>query len=239
MRNENQVAVIIPVLNEEQSIGKVISSIPRWVDDIIVADNGSTDASAAIAEAHGARIVKQPRRGYGSACLAAIALLKSPDIVVFLDGDFSDHPEEMSFLVDPIIHDLADLVIGSRILGQQERGALTPQARFGNWLACHLMRCFWKACYTDLGPFRAIRYASLKKLGMRDRDYGWTVEMQIKAAARKIRCLEVPVRYRRRIGKSKVSGTLRGVIGAGCKILFVIFRSVLPSRDREYKVVSR
>lgn len=239
MRNENQVAVIIPVLNEEQSIGKVISSIPAWVDDIIVADNGSTDTSAAIAEAHGARIVKEPRRGYGSACLAAIAALKSPDVVVFLDGDFSDSPEEMSSLVDPVVHEQVDFVIGSRVLGQQERGALTLQARFGNGLACHLMRCFWKVCYTDLGPFRAIRYSSLEKLGMRDRDYGWTVEMQIKAAAKKIRCWEVPVRYRRRIGKSKVSGTLRGVIGAGWKILYVIFRSALSFRSEEYKPVSQ
>lgn len=229
MRNETIVAVIIPALNEERSIGKVISEIPGWVDDIIVVDNGSTDRTAAIASAHGARVVTELRRGYGSACLAGIAALKNPGVVVFMDGDFSDCPREMARLVDPIMKGESDLVIGSRVLGAREPGALPPQARFGNWLACTLIRWFWKIRYTDLGPFRAVRYATLKHLNMSDCDYGWAVEMQIKAARERMRVREVPVPYRRRIGTSKVSGTFRGVIGAGTKILVTIFLSAIDS----------
>lgn len=232
MRNGAKIAVIIPALNEEQSIGRVVSALPRWVDDVIVVDNGSTDRTAEIARAHGARVVGEPVRGYGMACLSGIAALEDPDIVVFMDGDFSDDPEDMSLLVDPIISGEADLVIGSRTRGQREPGSLTPQARFGNWLACVLIRLFWNITYTDLGPFRAIRASRLKRLGMRDRDYGWTVEMQIKAAREGLRVREVPVSYRRRIGESKVSGTLKGALAAGVKILSTIFLAAVDSRSR-------
>lgn len=238
MRNGNQIAVIIPVLNEEPSIGRVIEAIPAWVDDLVVADNGSTDGSAEIARGGGARVVFESRRGYGAACLAAMQTLRRPGIVVFLDGDFSDHPEEMGRLVDPIARGEADLVIGSRTLGKCEEGALTPQARFGNRLACLLMKCFWRTRYTDLGPFRAIRFSSLQQLQMQDRDYGWTIEMQIKAALHGLRIMEVPVNYRSRIGRSKVSGTARGMIGAGYKILFVIFRFALSFRKEEFRPTS-
>ena len=230
MRKGYDISVIIPAINEERSIALVLDAIPDWVDDVVVADNGSSDRTAEVAQAHGARVILQPRRGYGSACLAAIAALKAPDIVVFLEGDFSDHPEQMDRLVDPIIAGGVDLVIGSRVLGMHEPGALSPQARFGNWLATRLIRLFWKIPYTDLGPFRAIRYSTLKSLHMADPDYGWTVEMQIKAAARAVRTQEVPVDYRKRIGKSKVSGTMRGVLGAGYKILKTIFAAALAWR---------
>ncbi|MFQ5583016.1 MAG: glycosyltransferase family 2 protein [Calditrichia bacterium] len=227
MRKNAKIAVIIPAINEEKSIGKVVSDIPAWVDDIVVVDNGSGDNTISIAEAAGARVLSELRRGYGSACLTGIASLDNPDVVVFLDGDYSDYPGEMDTLVDPILDGEVEMVIGSRVLGEAERGALTPQARFGNWLACMLIRLFWKVRFTDLGPFRAIRYQTLLALNMRDPNYGWTVEMQIKAAQNGIPSLEVPVRYRKRIGKSKVSGTLRGVIGAGTKILSTIFLAAI------------
>jgi hypothetical protein len=229
------IAVIIPAFNEEPSIAKVLAAIPSWVDDVIVVDNGSTDATAEIARSHRARVISEPRRGYGSACLAGMAALSDPDIVVFLDGDYSDYPEQMDRLVGPIIRGEADMVIGSRVLGQRQPGALTPQAVFGNWLACALMRWFWRASYTDLGPFRAISLASLKKLDMQDRNYGWTVEMQVKAARHGLRVREAPVDYRRRIGKSKVSGTVKGVIGAGTKILFTIFKCAVESSQRNIR----
>lgn len=227
MRNEHTIAVVIPALDEAGSIAKVIAEIPDWVDDVVVGDNGSSDDTRAVAEAAGARTVLATRRGYGSACLAAIAALDHPDIVVFLDGDYSDYPGQMDRLVDPITRGEAELVIGSRALGKAEKGALSPQARFGNRLACFLMRAFWGVRHTDLGPFRAIRYSALRRLGMRDPDYGWTVEMQIKAAVKKIPAIEAPVDYRARIGRSKVSGTVRGVIGAGYKILSTIFVSAV------------
>ena len=232
MYRDHQIAVVIPVINEAESIGKVLDAVPDWVDDIVVADNGSTDGTAAIAQAHGARVVLEPERGYGAACLCGIAALDAPDIVVFLDGDYSDHPEEMPRLLDPIVDDRAALVIGSRVLGEHEAGALTPQAAFGNWLATRLIRFFWGVAHTDLGPFRAIRMDALAQLDMRDRDYGWTVEMQIKAALHGLRAAEVPVRYRKRIGVSKVSGTVRGVCGAGFKILGWIFACVLFTTPR-------
>ena len=225
MKNSHSAAVIIPTLNEEQSIGKVIADIPDWVDDIIVVDNGSTDRTVEVAIAHGARVVPQPERGYGAACLAGIDALQQPDIVVFLDGDYSDYPEQMDMLVDPIIAGEADMVIGSRVAGKSERGALTPQAIFGNWLSCKLMRLFWGVRYTDLGPFRAIKRSALEFLEMQDRNFGWTIEMQIKAAQRGLREKELPVRYRKRIGKSKISGTVKGVIMAGTIILRTIFVS--------------
>ncbi|NIS37766.1 glycosyltransferase [Candidatus Saccharibacteria bacterium] len=233
MRNNAKISAIIPVLNEEQSIGKVIADIPDWVDEIFVIDNGSTDATVEIAEQAGAHVIVESERGYGAACLAGIAALQEPEMVVFLDGDYSDYPEEMPLLVDPIIECRADMVIGSRVTGTAEKGALTPQARFGNWLACKLIRMLWKVHYTDLGPFRAIRYSTLQSLNMQDRNYGWTVEMQIKAAQRNVRSLEVPVSYRKRIGKSKVSGTVRGVIGAGTKILSTIFLSAFDWHFRQ------
>lgn len=226
MRNHYKISVIIPALNEEESIGKVIGDIPTYVDEVIVVDNGSRDRTVEIATSLGARVLHEPERGYGIACLTGIASVTDPDIVVFLDGDYSDYPKEMDLLVDPIIEGNAEMVIGSRIAGNAEKGALTPQAIFGNWLACRLMRWFWGVRYTDLGPFRAIRYDTLQSLDMRDRNYGWTVEMQIKAAQRRVAALEVPVSYRKRhAGKSKVSGTIRGVWGAGTKILSTIFLS--------------
>jgi uncharacterized protein len=225
MRNGLRVGAVIPALNEEKSIGKVLSAIPDWVDEVVVADNGSSDRTAGIAKEHGAHVVREPHRGYGAACLAGIAQLKDPDIVLFMDGDYSDYPQECTALIDPIAADKADVVIGSRVKGNREFRSLTPQARFGNWLACLLMRHLWKIHFTDLGPFRAISFDALRSLHMRDLDYGWTVEMQIKAAKIRLRVLEVPVSYRTRIGKSKVSGTMRGVIGAGTKILWTIFKA--------------
>ncbi len=230
MRNGCRIGVIIPALNEELSIGHVLDAIPAWVDEVVVADNGSTDKTPGVAEAHGAKVVHELRRGYGSACLKGIAALEKPGVVVFLDGDFSDHPEEMGQLVDPIVVGETDLVIGSRVLGQREAGALTPQARFGNWLATGLIRLFWGTRYTDLGPFRGIRYSALRRLRMADPDFGWTVEMQIKAAILGIRSREVPVSYRKRIGKSKISGTVRGVVLAGTKILGTIFSAAWKER---------
>jgi glycosyltransferase involved in cell wall biosynthesis len=225
MRENAWISVIIPALDEERSIGQVLDAIPSWVDEAIVVDNGSTDRTAARATEYGARVLSEPRRGYGVACLTAIAGLDPrTDVVVFLDGDFSDHPEEMDRLVDPIVAQAADMVIGSRVLGQREPGALTPQARFGNWLSCALMHLIWRHRYTDLGPFRAIEHQALQRLDMRDLDYGWTVEMQLKALRHGLRVRDVPVSYRRRaMGQSKVSGTLRGVFGAGTKILWTIF----------------
>jgi len=225
MRYGHRIGVVIPALNEEAAIGRVIGDIPRWVDEIIVADNGSTDRTADVARAAGARVVTEPRRGYGSACHAGIAALGSVDVVVFLDGDYSDDPREMDAVIAPIVAGTADLVIGSRVIGRPERGALMPQQRFGNWLACRLMRLFFGASYTDLGPFRAIRADAMKRLGMQDQNYGWTVEMQIKASQLSLLSLEVPVTYRARIGVSKISGTVRGTILAGLTILRVIARS--------------
>lgn len=229
MRHNQRIGVVIPALNEQSSIGIVIRGIPRWVDHIVVADNGSTDRTADVARAAGATVVAEGERGYGAACQAGIAALDAPDIVVFLDGDFSDDPREMAALVDPIARGTADMVIGSRSAGA-EPGSLTPQQKFGNWLACRLMQLLYGVTYTDLGPFRAVRATALDRLAMTDRNFGWTVEMQIKAAKSRIAALEVPVRYRRRIGVSKISGTLRGSFLAGKTILSVIARhAVFPA----------
>ena len=225
-----RIGVVIPALDEEQAIARVIADIPQWVDEIVVADNGSSDRTAEIAAQAGARVVHERERGYGAACQAGIAALRDFDIVVFLDGDRSDDPSEMAVLVDPIAEGRADFVIGSRVTGNAARGALTPQQRFGNWLACRLILLFWGARFTDLGPFRAIRRGTLEALSMTDRKFGWTVEMQIKAARAGVKTIEVPVRYRPRIGVSKISGTLAGSVKAGAGILGMIARSALEPR---------
>jgi glycosyltransferase involved in cell wall biosynthesis len=226
--------VVIPALDEERALPHVLRAIPRpLVRRVVVADNGSRDATSRVARAHGAEVVHEPERGYGAACLRALAHLRGdpPDIVVFLDGDNSDHPEELPLLVAPILRGDVDFVVGSRATGARERGALTPQQIVGNAIACRALRALYGARYTDLGPFRAIRFDTLEQLDMRDRNYGWTVEMQIKAAARRVRHTEVPVRYRRRIGASKVSGTVRGTILASGKILWTLTRHALPQRS--------
>jgi glycosyltransferase involved in cell wall biosynthesis len=221
-----RVGVVIPALNEERSLPLVLAALPRsLVEEIVVVDNGSSDRTAAVAVDGGARVIHEPRRGYGSACLAGIAALSDVDVVAFVDADYSDHPEELALLLEPILTDRADLVIGSRMVGEREPGALLPQALFGNWLATRLIRLFWGVTFTDLGPFRAIRATSLTALQMQDRDYGWTVEMQVKAAQAHLRCVEVPVRYRKRVGRSKITGTVMGTIRASHKILATIFRS--------------
>ena len=220
-----RISVIIPVFNEQDAIEKVIGDIPsHLLTEIIVVDNGSTDQTAKLAAAMGARIVRENRRGYGSACLAGIAATNNPDIVVFLDGDYSDHPNEMPDLIAPILENRADLVIGSRVLGNSEPGALMIQARFGNRLATSLIKILFDVSYTDLGPFRAIRYRALRDLNMRDKTFGWTVEMQVKAAKQALKIQEMPVSYRKRIGVSKITGTLKGTLKAGWKILFTIFK---------------
>ena len=222
-----KIAVIIPAYNEAKSIGLVVAAIPSaWVDLIIVVSNGSTDETMAVAAAAGALVLEENERGYGAACLKGIAHLagEGVDIVVFLDGDYSDYPEQLPEVVAPIIAGEADMVIGSRVLGNAEAGALMPQQRFGNWLSTRLLRWFYGVSYTDLGPFRAIGYNSLLALKMEDRNYGWTVEMQIKAAKQKLRAVEVAVNYRKRIGVSKVSGTIKGSIMAGYKIIKTLFK---------------
>ena len=230
MRAEKSVGVIIPALNEEQAIGKVIADIPNWVDRIIVVDNGSTDRTAEVARNAGGVVVAEPNRGYGLACLAGLKHASDLDVVVFLDSDYSDYPEDMPALVDPIVAGEYEMVIGSRMLQPLPAGALTPQQRFGNWLACTLVHMLWGKRYTDLGPFRAITRRSLDKLDMQDRTYGWTIEMQIKATINGIAVHEVPVRYRPRIGQSKVSGTVIGTMRAGHKILTTIARLAWRSK---------
>lgn len=200
------------------------------VREVIVCNNASSDQTAAVARKHGATVLDQPRKGYGSACLKGIEYIRAkpiaehPDIVVFIDGDYSDHPEQMPDLVRPILEQGVDLVIGSRALGDLEPGAMQPQQIFGNWLATNLIRFFYDYHFTDLGPFRAVRWERLLEMNMEDPDFGWTVEMQVKAAKLQFKCLEVPVRYRKRIGVSKVSGTIRGTFLAGHKILWTIFK---------------
>lgn len=225
------VDVIIPAHNEESSIPLVLEAIPKdLVREVIVCSNASTDQTTQKARKAGATVLEEPRKGYGNACRKAIEYIlqkpqdERPDIVVFLDGDYSDHPEEMPRLLQPILTENADLVIGSRALGRLERGSMMPQQIFGNWLATNLIRFFYNYQFTDLGPFRAIRFPQLLALEMEDPDYGWTVEMQVKAAKMRLRCTEVPVSYRRRVGTSKVSGTVSGSLMAGHKILWTIFK---------------
>ena len=227
--DERAIDVIIPAFNEQASIGRVLADLPMHaLRHVVVADNGSTDGTAAAARAAGATVVAASPRGYGSACLAGIdylaALDQAPRIVVFLDADYSDHPDELPQLIAPLGAGDADLVVGSRALGKREPGALVPQARFGNWLATALIRAIYGVRMTDLGPFRAILWQRLIELEMNDPDFGWTVEMQIKAARAKLAYREVPVSYRRRIGRSKISGTLSGSVRAGWKILYTIYR---------------
>lgn len=221
--------VIIPAYNEESSIGKVIADLPNHLlRHILVCDNASTDSTAQVAAASGAVVVSAPQKGYGSACLKGINYIKAldeePDIVVFIDGDYSDYPTQLPEVVKPILDQDMDMVIGSRALGNMEAGAMMPQQIFGNWLATNLIKLIYNYNFTDLGPFRAIKWNKLVEIDMRDEDFGWTVEMQVKAAKYKMKTTEVPVKYRKRIGKSKVSGTVKGTLLAGHKILWTIFK---------------
>ncbi len=225
------VAVVIPAWNEEGSIGRVIADLPEpWHRLVVVADNNSTDYTADVGRKFGAIVVPAPRQGYGSACLAALAYLRAlphdqrPAVVGFIDADYSDHPDQLGMVVRPVIDGEADMVIGSRMLKAQPKGALLPQAIWGNKLACFLMWMIWGARYTDLGPFRAISWEALERINMVDTNFGWTVEMQIKAARAKLRVREVAVDYRPRIGISKITGTVSGTFRAGYKILLTIFR---------------
>jgi glycosyltransferase involved in cell wall biosynthesis len=220
--------VVIPAYNEEASLPKVLADLPRPpVRRVVVADNASADGTARVAREGGAVVVPAPVRGYGSACLAGLAHLRAndpPEVVVFLDGDYSDHPEELPEVVAPIVDGRADLVIGSRTLGRREPGALLPQARMGNLVACTLIRLLYGHRYTDLGPFRAAGWQALERLGMRDPNFGWTAEMQVKALRHRLRVAEVPVSYRKRVGKSKITGTVKGTVLAGYKILWTVIR---------------
>lgn len=227
---KNSIKVIIPAFNEAEAIAKVIAEIPQdLVSEIIVVNNNSRDETSKVAKAAGATVLNEHRQGYGYACLAGLEYIKQYpcDIVVFLDADYSDYPEEMHRVVAPIQHNNFDFVIGSRALGIKESGSMTPQQIFGNWLATRLIKLFFGTVYTDLGPFRAIKYDKLMQLNMVDTTYGWTVEMQLKAAKQQLKLTEVPVNYRNRIGHSKVSGTLKGTIMAGYKILTWIFKYAL------------
>ena len=223
-----EIVVIIPAFNEEASIGKVVDAIPKTVTEIIVANNGSTDQTAEVAQAAGATVVLEEKKGYGYACLKGITYLnkkeKKPEVVVFLDGDYSDYPEELPRIVNPILNGEVDVVIGARVPEKREKGAMTPQQIFGNWLACTLMKLRYQSSFTDLGPFRAIRWNTLQQLEMSDKTYGWTIEMQLKVLRFKIPHREVAVSYKQRIGVSKVSGTVKGTIFAGVKIIGWIFK---------------
>ena len=242
-RDLDTVAVIIPALNEEASIGAVLRELPQG-PTVIVVDNGSVDRTADVARAHGAIVVHEPRRGYGRACLAGMAELArrqsrqaaAPKTVVFLDADYSDDPALLPTLCRPIWDGKDDFVLGSRVLGKRERGALPPQSYWGNKLACFLMRLLFGVRYSDLGPYRAIRYSSLCRLQMQDTNFGWTVEMQVKAAQSRLAIEEIPVPYRRRIGKSKISGTWWGSVRAGAKILYSIGKLALEEPNREGSV---
>ena len=226
--NKPQIKVIIPAYNEADSIAKVIAEIPEIVSEIIVVDNNSTDDTSNIASNSGATVLKEAAKGYGYACLRGLryvdVFVDEPDIIVFLDGDYSDYPAKLTEIVDPIINNDIDLVIGSRTKRLREKGAMTFPQVFGNWLATSLMKLFFNANFTDLGPFRAIKYSKLKLLKMEDKTYGWTVEMQLKALKQSLSYVEVEVPYKKRIGVSKISGTLTGAVMAGVKILGWIFK---------------
>ena len=241
MTTNQHIKVIIPAYNEEDSIANVIKDIPKFVKEVIVISNNSTDNTEENAKNAGATVLKEPRRGYGYACLKGMEYVAStslrqaqhsalsdpslkPDIIAFLDGDYSDYPEQLTEIIAPILEDDIDFVIGARVKELRESGSMTPQQVFGNWLATFLMKLFFRARFTDLGPFRAIKYQKLLDLQMEDKTYGWTVEMQLKALKQKLSYVEVPVKYRNRIGVSKVSGTVKGSILAGVKILGWIFK---------------
>jgi len=225
------IAVIIPALNEQDAIGRVLADIPEeLVDEIVVVDNGSSDQTVTVAEKYGATVLMEARKGYGHACMKGIRYFEDkkprPHLIVFIDADYSDYPQEISQVVAPITEDNYDLVIGSRALGKRERGSMTFPQIFGNWLATLLIRIFFNHRFTDLGPFRAIKFEKLLTLDMQEYTYGWTVEMQLKAAKIGLRCTEVSVSYRKRIGVSKVSGTVKGTVMAGYRILWTIFKAL-------------
>jgi glycosyltransferase involved in cell wall biosynthesis len=233
----HRIGVVIPTRNEAQALPRVLDAMPAFVTAVAIGDCRSSDGTPEIGRARGAIVVDEPRPGYGRACLSAIAALPPVDILVFVDGDAADDLTQMEQLIRPIIRGEADLVLGSRVLGEREPGALTPQQVMGNWLACTLIRLIWGLRFTDLGPFRAIRRSAYERLQMADENYGWTVEMQVKAAQQRLACIEIPARYRRRLGVSKVSGTLAGAVKAGVKILTVIGREAVrpshrPAADR-------
>jgi glycosyltransferase involved in cell wall biosynthesis len=223
-----RIKVIIPAFNEADSIGKVIQELPSTVSEVIVVNNNSSDATVAEAQKAGATVLTENRKGYGHACLKGMEYIAQqsdpPHIIVFIDGDYSDYPEELDAVVAPILENDVDFVVGARKKSLREEGSMTPQQVFGNWLATFLMRLFFGAKFTDLGPFRAIKYKKLKALEMQDKTYGWTVEMQLKVLRKKMTYTEIPVRYKKRIGVSKVSGTVKGSIFAGIKILGWIFK---------------
>ena len=225
-----RIGVIIPAFNEAAAIAKVIAELPPQVNEVVVVDNNSTDSTASIAKAAGATVLSEKRKGYGYACLKGLDYFRKntpPDIVVFLDGDYSDYPEELTHLIAPISSNTVDFVVGARVKEKREQGALTPQQIFGNWLACFLMKILFNARFTDLGPFRAIRWDTLERLQMSDKTYGWTIEMQLKILRHKIPYKEIAVSYKKRIGVSKVSGTVKGTIFAGAKIIGWIFKHYL------------
>ena len=232
--------IIIPALNEQAAIGGVVRSVRGKADRVIVVDNGSTDATAARANEAGAEVVYVARPGYGRACLAGVAAAAEADLLIFMDGDGADDPEDLAALIAPIVDGQADFVVGSRLLGCTEKGALTLPQRFGNRLATQLMRLFWNGQFTDLGPFRAIRRSAYLSLHMQAPTYGWTVEMQVRALKQGLRYTEVPVAYRRRIGVSKISGTFKGVILAGWYILGTIFKEALrPNRQHKRRPMTQ
>ena len=228
------IKVIIPAFNEEKSIVKVIAEIPDLVEEIVVVNNNSTDQTVQVSTKAGATVISEKSKGYGYACLKGIDYLsqkdKTPEILVFLDGDFSDFPQELTKVIQPILDDKADFVVGARVKELRESGSLTPQQVFGNCLACFLMKILYQSSFTDLGPFRAIRWDTLKNLKMSDKTYGWTIEMQLKVLRQKISYQEVPVSYKKRIGVSKVSGTVKGTIFAGVKIIGWIFKHYLSKK---------
>ena len=228
------IKVIIPAFNEEKSIAKVIAEIPDFVEEIVVVNNNSTDQTAQVATKAGANVLTEKSKGYGYACLKGIDYLsqkdKTPDILVFLDGDFSDFPQELTKIIQPIIDGRVDFVVGARVKELRASGSLTPQQVFGNWLACFLMKILYQSSFTDLGPFRAIRWKTLENLKMSDKTYGWTIEMQLKVLRQKISYQEIPVSYKKRIGVSKVSGTVKGTIFAGVKIIGWIFKHYLSKK---------
>ena len=232
MINQRSVAVVIPALNEVASIGRTLSEIPPCIDRVIVVDNGSDDGTAAVARVHGAAVVCEPRTGYGAACQAGIRHVDA-ELVAFMDADYSDYPAELEGVIRPVAEGRADLAIGARTLGggRDKPAALPPHQRFGTWLVCRVIALWYGIHCTDLGPMRCIRRDALARMEMVDRDYGWTVEMQLKAARLGLRVVEVPVGCRKRIGKSKISGTVRGTLGAACKMFYWVLKLSVQRRQ--------